>query len=268
MKRNRILAVFLAVIMLITALSSGLCASALMMVETQYTYESANLSWLKDMIIKEDMSSVNGLSSSCTLEPVAKYPYRETAESFKEEIEYYQMMYTLDENMMDVIYLYMLDIAESMASTTTSDYTDEFIRSYLESLGVVFPTGEAADSTETNIVARALFSILSSDEDYEVKRGTGLYDAFTGYISKLLGVDVSVILKFDGNNDFSDIEEFVLAVSKYMLFVAGFHHTGLQLGHLLPTAHNRNSCLLNVLNNISAMFTYIKFHNKYLHIIY
>ena len=222
MKRNRILAVFLTVVMLITALSTGLSAAALMMVETQYTYDSANLSWLKDLIIKEDMSSVNGLSSSCTLEPVAKYPYRETAESFKEEILYYQMMYTLDENMVDVIYLYMLDLVESMASTTTSDYTDEFIKSYLESLGIVYPSGEAANSTETYIVARALFSILNSDEDYEVKRGTGLYDAFTGYISKLLGVNVSVILKFDGNNDFSDMEEFVLAVCKYMLYVAGY----------------------------------------------
>lgn len=222
MKRNRILAVFLTVVMLITALSTGLSAAALMMVETQYTYDSANLSWLKDLIIKEDMSSVNGLSSSCTLEPVAKYPYRETAESFKEEIAYYQMMYTLDENMVDVIYLYMLDLVESMASTTTSDYTDEFIKSYLESLGIVYPSGEAANSTETYIVARALFSILNSDEDYEVKRGTGLYDAFTGYISKLLGVNVSVILKFDGNNDFSDMEEFVLAVCKYMLYVAGY----------------------------------------------
>ncbi|MBR5497916.1 MAG: cadherin-like beta sandwich domain-containing protein [Clostridia bacterium] len=222
MKRNRILAVFLTVVMLITALSTGLSAAALMMVETQYTYDSANLSWLKDLIIKEDMSSVNGLSSSCTLEPVAKYPYRETAESFKEEIAYYQMMYTLDENMVDVIYLYMLDLVESMASTTTSDYTDEFIKSYLESLGVVYPSGEAENSTETYIVARALFSILNSDEDYEVKRGTGLYDAFTGYISKLLGVNVSVILKFDGNNDFSDMEEFVLAVCKYMLYVAGY----------------------------------------------
>ena len=222
MKRNRILAVFLTVVMLITALSTGLSAVALMMVETQYTYDSANLSWLKDLIIKEDMSSVTGLSSSCTLEPVAKYPYRETAESFKEEIAYYQMMYTLDENMVDVIYLYMLDLVESMASTTTSDYTDEFIKSYLESLGIVYPSGEAANSTETYIVARALFSILNSDEDYEVKRGTGLYDAFTGYISKLLGVNVSVLLKFDGNNDFSDMEEFVLAVCKYMLYVAGY----------------------------------------------
>ena len=222
MKRNRILAVFLTAVMLITALSMGLSAAALMMVETQYTYDSANLSWLKDMIIKEDMSSVNGLSSSCTLEPVAKYPYRETAESFKEEIAYYQMMYTLDENMVNVIYLYMFDLVESMASTTTSDYTDEFIKSYLESLGVVYPSGEAENSTETYIVARALFSILNSDEDYEVKRGTGLYDAFTGYISKLLGVNVSVILKFDGNNDFSDMEEFVLAVCKYMLYVAGY----------------------------------------------
>lgn len=223
MKLKRILAVLLTVIMLISALSAGLCASALMMVETQYAYDSANPSWLKDLIIKEDMSSVSGLSDRCTLEPVAKYPYRETAASFKEEIAYYQMLYTLDENMADVIYIYMLSLVESMAaSTTAADYSDEFIKSYLESLGVVYPTGDAENSSETMIVARALFSIVTSDEEYEIKRGTGLYDAFTGYLSKLLGVNVSVILKFDGDDDFSDLQEYVVAACKYMLYSSGY----------------------------------------------
>lgn len=223
MKLKRILAVLVTVIMLVSALSAGLCASALMMVETQYTYDSANPSWLKDLIIKEDMSSVSGLSSSCTLEPVAKYPYRETAASFKDEIAYYQLLYTLDENMADVIYVYMLSLAESLAaSTTATDYSDEFIRTYLESLGVVYPSGEAENSSETLIVARALFSIVTSDEEYVIKRGTGLYDAFTGYLSKLLGVNAGVILKFDGNNDFEDLKEYVVAACKYMLYSSGY----------------------------------------------
>ena len=223
MKFKRLIAVIMTAVLLITALSAGICASALLMVETQYTYDSANLSWLKDLIIKEDMASVSGLSKSNTLEPVAKYPYRETAASFSEEIANYQILYTLDEDMADVAYLYMLELAESLASSSASSaYSDEFIRSYLESLGIVYPTGEAADSSETRIVARAFFSIVTSDEDYVVNRGTGLYEAFTAYISTLLGVNVSAILKFDGNNDFSDLKEYVVAACKYMLFNAGY----------------------------------------------
>lgn len=226
MKLKKLLAVLLSAILLLSVFSAYFCASALMTVETQYTYDAANPSWLKDLIIKEDMSSVSGLSDSVTIEPVAKYPYRETASSFKDEIAYYQLLYTIDENMADVAYLYMLSLVEQLASSTTStEYTDEFIKSYLESLGVVYPSGEAADSSETRIVARALFSILNADAEYEVKRGTGLYDAFTGYISVLLGVNVSVILKFDGNSDFSDLKEYVLAACKYMLYCSGYDVT-------------------------------------------
>lgn len=223
MKFKRMIAVLIAAVLLITVFSAELCASALLMVETQYTYDSANLSWLKDMIIKEDMSSLDGLSNSCTLEPVAAYPYRETAASFSEEVAYYQLLYTIDEDMTDVAYLYILEIAESLASSSaSSDYSDEFIRSYLESLGVVYPSGDAADSSETRIVARAFFSILTSDEDYTVTRGTGLYEAFTAYISTLLGVNISSIIKFDGNNDFSDLQEYIIAACKYMLYNSGY----------------------------------------------
>lgn len=223
MKFKRLIAVLLTAVMLMAVFSTGLCASALMMVETQYTYDSVNLSWLKDLIIKEDMSSVSGLSDRNTLEPVAKYPYRETAASFSEEIAYYHLLYTLDEEMVNVGYLYMLELAESLAvSSAASGYSDEFIRSYLESMGIVYPTGDAANSSETMIVARALFSIISADEDYVVKRGTGLYEAFTGYISTLLGADGSAILKFDGDNDFSDLQEYVTAACKYMLYCSGY----------------------------------------------
>lgn len=223
MKTKRLLAIFMTVILIISGLSAGLYASALLMVETQYTYDSANLSWLKDLIIKEDMSSVGGLSQRCTLEHVAKYPYRETAASFSEEIANYQVLYTLDEDMADVVYLYMLELAKSLAdSSVSSGYSDEFIRSYLESLGIVYPTGDAANSSETLIVARAFFAIISADEDYVVNRGTSLYDAFTAYISTLLGVNLSAIIKFDGNNDFSDLKEYVMAACKYMLYNAGY----------------------------------------------
>lgn len=223
MKGKRLLAVLLTVVLLITSLSAGLSAAALVMCETQYTYDSPNLSWLKDMTVKEDMSTINGLTGSCTLEPVAKYPYRETAESFREEVAYYQVLYTLDRDMTTVLYLYMLSLAESFSSTVSaSDYSDEFIRSYLESIGIVYPTGDAADSTETKIVARAFFAIITKDDSYTVKRGTGLYEAFTEYASSMLGISNSAILKFVVGSEITDLKQYVLAACKYMLYNAGY----------------------------------------------
>ncbi|MBQ8209857.1 MAG: cadherin-like beta sandwich domain-containing protein [Clostridia bacterium] len=224
MKFKKLLAVLLTAVLLMGMLSMGICSYAVLMVETQFTYDSVNLSWLKDLIVKEDMSSIDSLAFQQTeLEPVSTYPYRHTAASFSEEVAYYQVLYTLDEGMADVAYLYILQIVESLAaSSASSSFSDEYIRSYLESLGVVYPSGDAENSSETLIVARALFSVLSADETYTIKRGTGLYEAFTSYISVIVGVDMSYILKFDSDGKLTGLEEYVLSACRYMLYNMGY----------------------------------------------
>lgn len=224
MKIKKLLAVLLTVVLMSGILSMGLCSYGILMVETQFTYDSVNLSWLKDLIIKEDMSTIESLArQQVELEPISTYPYAHTADSFAQEIAYYQVLYSLDESMADVAYLYILQIVESLASSTAaSSFSDQYIRSYLESLGVVYPTGEAENSSETLIVARALFSLLSSDESFTVKRGTGLYEAFTSYISVVIGVDVSYILRFDSDGSLTGLDEYVLAACRYMLYNMGY----------------------------------------------
>lgn len=220
MKLKKLIAVVMTACILFTALSCGLNAYALVMCETQYTYDSPNLSWLKDLIVKEDMTSIDGLSQRNNYVPKAVYPYMETAASFKEEVSYYQALYTLDENMANVIYLYMIELVMAFADSTEANYSDEFIRSYLESIGIVYPTD---DSEETRIIARAFFSVITKDEGYVVKRGTGLYEAFTAYISEIIGVDINSIIKFDNDSNLSDLKEYVLAACKYMLYSAGYN---------------------------------------------
>ncbi len=219
MKIRKVLAVFLSAVMLFAVMSAGLNAYALVMCETQYVYDSPNLSWLKDLIVKENMSNIDGLSQRNTIIAKSDYPYIATAESFKAEVQDYQMLYTLDENMANVIYLYMLEMAMSFAGATDDSYSDEFIRSYLESIGIVYPDD---DSEETKIVARAFFSVITADESYVVKRGTGLYEAFTAYVSELLGVRADHIPEFDEDAQFSDLKEYVMAACKFMLFSAGY----------------------------------------------
>ena len=222
MKFKKLTAIFLTALIFITALSAGINAAALVMCETQYSYDKADMSWLKDLIIKEDMTSIGGLSKRNTYTPKAKYPYRETAASFKEEVAYYQALYTLDEDMANVIYLYMLELTKSFAdSVNVTEYSDEFIKDYLESLGIVYPSG-SENSEETKIVARALFALITNDEDFTVKRGTGLYEAFTDYFSDITGVNVSSIIKFDQDGNLTGLKEYVLAACRFMLYQAGY----------------------------------------------
>ncbi len=222
MKSRKLIAVFMTVLILISALSCGFNALALVMCETQYSYDTANPSWLKDMIVKENMNNIDGLSQRNTLVAKAQYPYKATAESFKEDVETYESVYTLNENMTNVIYLYMLDLALGFAGNAGDSYSDEFIRSYLESIGIVYPEKE---TEETAVVARALFSIITADENYVVQRGTGLYDAFTAYISDLLGVKLDSVIKFDEDTQLTGLKDYVIAACKFMLFSAGYNVT-------------------------------------------
>ncbi len=220
MIKKRLAAAILTIVMLIAVLSLGLNALAVVMCETQYVYDSANMSWLEDLIVKENMNSVDGLSQRNTIVAKAEYPYNATPQSFKDEIAYYETVYTLDEDMANVAYLYMLELAKSFTSSNTKNYSDEFIKAYLEKSGIVYPTN--ADEAETKIVARALFSIMTSDEDFKVKPGTGLYEAFMSYASVLIGVNVDSILKYDADANLSDLSDYVVAACKFMLYNMGY----------------------------------------------
>ncbi|MCR5783880.1 MAG: hypothetical protein K6G90_14235 [Clostridia bacterium] len=209
---------------LLGPLSAGFTAFAVIGVDTQYSYDSNDPGWLSDIIVKEDMATVESLAARSTLEPVTDYPYEHTAESFKSEIEYYEKLYTLDPALSNSAYLYIMQAASQMNGAAASDsYSDEYIKSYLTRMGIVWPQG--GDETEHAIAARALFSFLTANPQYTVTPGAGLYDVFTTYLSQMVGTDVSSILAYDADATLSNIEEYVLAASKYTLFRKGYDVT-------------------------------------------
>ena len=78
-------------------------------VNTQYKYEENDPSWLRQLVIKEDMLSSSGLMSEEVLHPVTNYPYTTDAPHFKAQVEDYIEMYTLDEDSQRAAYLYLLE---------------------------------------------------------------------------------------------------------------------------------------------------------------
>ena len=85
----KILTPLICAAVLLCSVSAGLTAFAVIGADTQYSYDTNDPAWLSDIIVKEDMATVESLATSSTLEPVASYPYNHTADSFKSEIEYY-----------------------------------------------------------------------------------------------------------------------------------------------------------------------------------
>ncbi len=217
----KILSPLICAAALLGSLSAGFTAFAVIGADTQYSYDSNDPGWLSDIIVKEDMATVESLASRSTLEPVAKYQYNHTADSFRQEIEYYEKLYTLDPALSNSSYLYIMQAASQMNGAAAADsYSDEYIKSYLTRMGIVWPEG--GDETEHAIAARALYSFLTANPEYTVTPGAGLYDVFTTYLSQMVGTDVSSILSFDADATLSNIEEYLLAASKYTLYRKGY----------------------------------------------
>lgn len=220
MKKRKIIALILSLVLL---LSSAIPAAAYSVFNTQYTYDKSDFSWLRDLIVKEDMTSLSGLSKRSQLKAVTNYPYTENKDTFSEKINNYAILYSLDSTMTDAAYLYALSLAENFAqNSVSSDKSDDFIKAYIISSGVEWPDGENADSSETKIAARIVYALMTGDSGFTVAPGTGLYDAFEAYISKIFGVDKSVILKMASGGSVSNLKDFVFAACRYALYRAGY----------------------------------------------
>ena len=78
MKSTRKSALTLLSVLILTAMlaSNPLASAAIMFVETQFTYDQPDTAWLKDLIIKEDVLTVQGLSErvKLILSPIIHIP--------------------------------------------------------------------------------------------------------------------------------------------------------------------------------------------------
>ena len=111
---HRILAAILAIITCSSVLSLSVSAKKFAKpintnigFLTQYEYETNNPSWLRKLLVKENMLSVDGIITEKALYPVTDYPYITDAPCFKEEVEEYAHYYTLDEESQRAAYIYV-----------------------------------------------------------------------------------------------------------------------------------------------------------------
>ena len=188
--------------------------------ETQYEYDAANIAWLTDLVVKEDMSSVDGLAQSCELTAKPAYPYTETPESFAKNASYYASLYTLQPGSQRYAYLYFFDLLGTQANgVMAGEISDDDIRIYLESVGIDFPEDPSADE---RIMARALYTAKISGAFAGATPGTTLEEAAVEYLAEMTGMNIDSLRDWLPEENVLSLDAYLLAASRLALWTNGY----------------------------------------------
>ena len=221
MSKKKLLFKIICVALCVALLSAELFASAAILpFETQYDYDEADIAWLTDLVIKEDMTTVEGMAQRVTLVPEPEYPYTETADSFRKEVDYFVSLYNLDLGSQRAGYIYFFEILNANSELLAADVSDADIREYLEGMGIAYPANPGSDEL---IIARALFTALvtgSLGSSFAV--GADLEEAIVSYLAVLTGMNMNSLKEWMPGGSLLSLDEYILAASKLSLWSNGY----------------------------------------------
>ncbi|MCL2512884.1 MAG: hypothetical protein FWF08_03190 [Oscillospiraceae bacterium] len=220
----------LALYIIITLTAAGfICGSfyasaATLLLHTQDAYAGDDPAWLRKMSIYEEFN-IGNLAFPTPLIPKPVYPYSQTPESFKEDVGLFEMIYYFNQDTGgNPTYIYALQQMGDASGAIDSSVSDDFIRSYLEKNGIIYPADNNS-SSETLMYARALYTVMNNDEMNHVKiaPGTGVEDAFIQYAAANgSGFDLSVLGEWAPDGNLNSVNSLLTAFGKMALFNAGY----------------------------------------------
>ncbi len=200
-------------------------------VQTQYAYSENNVSWIRKLVIKEDMLSSQGILNEAVLHPVTDYPYTTDAPHFKAEVEENIKTYTLDEESQKAAYLYVLNQIGALTIISEPTTSNETKADWLRAQGIVITEEDEANADKVLLIS-ALYAMMRNDlyyvykgEHYTIPAGTPLEEAVVMYIAALSGHENSLgsfILKFFGKNSFGSLEDYIYYTSLMALYTNGY----------------------------------------------
>ncbi len=221
MSKKKLLFKVICVALCVALLSADLfAAAAILPFETQYDYNEADIAWLTDLVIKEDMTTVEGMAQRVTLVPEPEYPYTETPESFRKDVDYFVSLYNLDLGSQRAGYIYFFEMLNSSSDLLAADVSDADIREYLEGVGIDYPENPGSDEL---IIARALFSAMvtgSLGSSFAV--GADLEEAVVSYLATLTGMNIESLKEWMPSSSILSLDEYILAASKLSLWSNGY----------------------------------------------
>lgn len=239
-KSIKILSLFVAVITLLTvytpAVSAVTFAPAIdatnIGVQTQYKYDENDPSWLRKLDVKEDMLSIEGLTSPEVLIPVCSYPYNMDAPNFKNQVAEYVELYTINEDTQRAAYLYLLEQIGVLSVFVDPDTTEEDKAQWLRDNGIIV-TAEDEKDPEKRIMISSLYAMMRNDLYYVYKgqhltipQGTPLEEAVVMYLIALSGEESTlkdfIIRFFDDEKEILTLDDYIYYTSLITLYTTGY----------------------------------------------
>lgn len=238
-KSAKILSFSLTVVLLITTLSTSAFAKDFAPkfdisnpgIQTQYIYSENNVSWIRKLVVKEDMLSPEGIATEAVLHPVTDYPYTTDAPHFKAEVEECTKTYTLDEDSQRAAYLYLIKQVGALSLISEPTVSDQTKADWLRSQGIVI-TKEEEQDPEKILMISALYAMMRNDlyyvytgEHLTIPQGTSLEQAIVIYLASLSGQGstlASFIYKFFGHSSFGNLEDYMYYTSLMALYTNGY----------------------------------------------
>lgn len=200
-------------------------------IRTQYTYSEKDVSWLRKLVIKEDMLSAGGIVTESIFHPVTDYPYITDAPHFKSEVNECIKTYTLDENSQKAAYLYMLQQIGALTIISEPTVSDQTKADWLREQGIVI-TKEDEQDPEKTLMISALYSMMKNDlyyvykgEHLTIPAGTPLEEALVLYLSALSGQNnllSEFIQRFFGSSSGLSLEDYIYYTSLMALYTSGY----------------------------------------------
>ena len=238
-KSLRIVSLLIAIIVCFTVFSPAVSAATFapaidatnIGVQTQYKYDQNDLSWLRKLDVKEDMLSVEGLTSPEVLIPVCSYPYNMDAPNFKNQVAEYVELYTITEDTQRAAYLYLLEQIGVLSFFADPDSTEEDKAQWLRDNGIIV-TPEDEKDPEKRIMIISLYAMMKNDLYYvykgqhmQIPNGTPLEEAIVMYLIALSGEESnlrSFIEKYFGNKDILTLDDYIYYTSLITLYTTGY----------------------------------------------
>ena len=200
-------------------------------VSTQYAYETNNPSWLRKLIVKENMLSVDGIVTEKAMHPVTKYPYITDAPCFAEEVNEYVEIYTLDEESQKAAYIYVFQQIGALSIIADPEATDQSKADWLREQGIII-TEEDEKDPESILMISALYALWKNDffyvlegERITIPPGTKLEAALMMYMVAMGDDDRSLIAFVNKYFDITEIislEDYIYYTCLFALYTNGY----------------------------------------------
>lgn len=200
-------------------------------VNTQYLYEEHNPSWLRQLVVKENMMSVEGMMNEKPIHPITDYPYITDAPCFAKEVNEYVTLYTLDKEAQKAAYIYVFQQLGALSIIADPEATDKSKAEWLRENGIII-TKEDEEDPDAILMTSALYALMKNDFYYvltgnriTIPAGTKLEAALMMYLVALDGDDNSLLLFIEKHFNISSIislDDYVYYTCLMALYLNGY----------------------------------------------